>query len=106
TTDWPSGFAQNPGSTNGWQLLGVVNASTTDTTNLNGQVVNKIAFPKTIYFGLATVAHNSDPADLNHVEKATYSEYGPTPTTPSIPTLNGVPVAAGNAPGPFPNKSV
>jgi hypothetical protein len=106
TTDAPPGFAANPGSTNGWQLLGVVNSSTTDTTNLNGQVVNKIAFPKTIYFGLATVAHNSDSADSNHVEKATYADYGPTPSTPSIPTLNAVPVAASNAPGPFPNKAV
>lgn len=106
TTDWPSGWAQNPGSTNGWQLLGVVNASTTDTTDLNGKPVNGVAFPKTVYFGLATVAHNSDIANPDRVEKATYSDYGPTPATPSTPTLNGVPVAPGNAPGPFPNKAV
>ncbi len=106
TTDWPQGWAQNPGSTNGWQLLGVVNSSTTDVTNLNGVVVNKVAFPKTVYFGLATVAHNSDPADPDHVEKATYSDYGNTPNPPSIPSLGGVAVPASNAPGAFPNKKV
>jgi len=106
TTDWPQGWAQNPGSTNGWQLLGVVNSSTTDTNDLNGKPVNYVAFPKTVYFGLATVAHNSDIFNPDRVEKATYADYGPTPATPSIPTLNAVPVAASNAPGPFPNKAV
>ena len=41
TTDAPSGWACNPGSTNGWQLFGVVHA---DPTN----------FPKTLYVGLST----------------------------------------------------
>src|SRR5436190_1260598 len=63
------------------------------------------AFPKTVYFGLATVAHNSDTNSPN-VEKATYADYGPTPTPASTPSFNGVAVAASNAPGPFPNKTV
>jgi len=105
TFDGHPDYQQNPGSTNGWQLLGVVNSSTSDTTNLNGVVVNHIAFPKTVYFGLATVAHNSDLNSPN-VEKATYADYGPTPTPASTPSFNGVAVAASNAPGPFPNKTV
>ena len=106
TTDWPAGFEQNPGSTNGWQPFTVINSSTTDLTDLNGKTVNYIAFPKTVYFGLSTVAHNDPITNPDRVEKATYADYGPTPATPSIPTENGVPVAVGVAPGPFPNKSV
>ena len=41
-----TGFASNPGSTNGWQLMCVVHAGTN--------------FPNTVYVGLSTVAHNGD----------------------------------------------
>ena len=96
TTDIPSGIS--PGSTNGWQLLTVINSFTT-----NGAV----AFPKTVYFGLRTRgAHNSDISDTTHTVTATYDNYGPTPTPPSTPSSGGVPVPAAKAPGPFPNQSV
>jgi hypothetical protein len=91
TTDFPSGWASNPGSTNGWQLIAV---SMTGTN-----------FPKTLYVGLSTVAHNPTPAGAARVT-ATYASYGPVPTPPSIPSANGVAVAPGNAPGVFPNKKV
>jgi hypothetical protein len=94
-TDFPSGAS--PGSTNGWQLLVVCNSSTT-----NGAT----SFPKTVYVGLSTVAHNSNINDATHTVTSTYADYGPTPGTPSIPSLNGVAVAASNAPGPFPIQSV
>ena len=40
TTDAPAGWASNPDSTNGWQLLGIVHAGPN--------------FPKTLYVGLST----------------------------------------------------
>ena len=93
TTDFPAGWASNPGSTNGWQLLVVTHAGTN--------------FPKTVYVGLSTVAHNNgDITDTTHKVTATYASYGPTPAPASTPSAAGVAVAAGNAPGPFPNKKV
>jgi hypothetical protein len=89
-TDFPSGT--NPGGTNGWQLLVVIPAGTN--------------FSKSVYIGLATVAHNNDIADTSHTVTSTYASYGATPNTPSLPSAGGVVVAASNAPGPFPNKSV
>jgi hypothetical protein len=91
TSDAPAGWASNPGSTNGWQLLGIVHAAN---------------FPKTLYVGLATVAHNNDNSDTTHTVSATYANYGPTPTPPSNPSVNGSPAAPGTGPGPFPNKKV
>lgn len=92
TTDFPAGWASNPGSTNGWQLLVVTHAGTN--------------FPKTVYVGLSTVAHNSDINDPDHKVTATYDNYGSTPTPPSTPSAGGVAVAASNAPGLFPNQKV
>ncbi len=90
-TDFPPG--SSPLSTNGWQLLVVVPGGTN--------------FPKTVYVGLSTVAHNSDITDTAHTVTSTYASYGPTPNPPSVPTDGtGAPVAASNAPGPFPNRSV
>ncbi len=88
--DAPTGWAANPGSTNGWQLLGIVHAGPN--------------FPKTLYVGLSTVAHNSTPSDPAHTATATYANYGPTPTPPSNPSVNGAPALPGTGPGPFPNK--
>lgn len=91
TTNFPDGA--NPGSTNGWQLLVVTHAGTN--------------FPKTVYVGLCTVAHNnSDITDPVKKVTATYDNYGSTPTPPSTPSAGGVAVAATNAPGAFPNKKV
>ena len=93
TTDFPSGWGSNPGSTNGWQLLVVTHAGTN--------------FPKTVYVGLSTVAHNNaDITDPIHKVTATYANYGPTPTPASTPSAAGVAVAAANKPGAFPNKQV
>ena len=92
TTDYPAGWGSNPGSTNGWQLMCVVHAGTN--------------FPKTVYVGLSTVAHNGDISDPVAKVTATYASYGPTPTPASTPSAGGVAVAASNAPGAFPNKKV
>ncbi|MCX6928609.1 MAG: hypothetical protein NT154_36170 [Verrucomicrobia bacterium] len=92
TTDYPSGWASNPGSTNGWQLMCIVHAGTN--------------FPKTLYVGLSTVAHNSDINDTTHTVTSTYADYGPTPTPPSNPSVNGAPALPGTGPGPFPNTKV
>ena len=91
-TDFPAGYASNPGSTNGWQILTV--CKTGDRLG------------KDVYVGLNTVAHNSDIADTTHTVTATYANFGPTPTPPSIPSAGGVPVAATNSPGAFPNTRV
>src|SRR5262249_39710946 len=48
TTDAPSG--SSPGSTIGWQLLGIVHATAP-------------GFPKTLYVGISTVAHNGGDPD-------------------------------------------
>lgn len=90
TTDFPSGAS--PGSTNGWQLLTVMPAGTN--------------FPRTVYVGLSTVAHNAVITDTSHTVTSTYASYGRTPTPPSIPSTNGVAVAVTNAPGQFPNQRV
>ncbi|MDB6022122.1 MAG: hypothetical protein JWQ04_1979 [Pedosphaera sp.] len=89
-TDFPSG--SSPKSTNGWQLLVVVPTGTN--------------FGKTVYAGLATVAHNNGVA--GHVVTATYAGYGNylSSGSPSIPTSNGALVASTNLPGPFPNSKV
>lgn len=92
TTDAPTGWASNPGSTNGWQLLGIVHAGSN--------------FPKTLYVGLSTVAHNSDLSDTTHTVSSTYANYGPTPTPPSNPSVGGAPAIPGTGPSPFPNKQV
>ena len=92
TTDFPSGWASNPGSTNGWQLM---------TVAMTGQ-----AFPETVYVGLATVAHNGDITDTAHTVTATYANYGHTPTPPSNPSVNGVAAAPAEQPGAFPNTQV
>ncbi len=92
TTDFPVGAASNPGSTNGWQLMCVVHAGTN--------------FPKTVYVGLSTVAHNGDINDPVPKVTSTYDNYGPTPTPASTPSAGGIAVAASNAPGAFPNKKV
>jgi hypothetical protein len=92
TTDWPAGWASNPGSTNGWQILGVVHAGTN--------------FPKTCYVGLSTVAHNGTIGDTTHTVTSTYNNYGPASTPPSNPSANGVAVLAANRPGVFPNTKV
>jgi hypothetical protein len=92
TTDFPTGWASNPGSTNGWQLLVVTHAGTN--------------FPKTLYIGLSTVAHNDPISDPDHKVTATYASYGSTPTPPSNPSVNGDPAIAGTGPGAFPNKQV
>jgi hypothetical protein len=96
TTDAPATYASNPGSTNGWQLLGIFHAGPN--------------FPKTLYVGLSTVAHNtvggnSYPAGTNTVT-STYANYGPTPTPPSNPSSGGAPALPGTGPGPFPNTKV
>ncbi len=90
TTDFPGGY--NPGSTNGWQLMCVIHAGTN--------------FPKTLYVGLSTVAHNGDINNAVQKVTSTYDSYGSTPTPPSTPSAGGVAVAATNAPGSFPNKKV
>lgn len=63
-------------------------------------------FPKTLYVGLSTVAHNSDISDTTHTVTSTYNHYGPTPTPASTPSANGLAVLPANAPGAFPNKKV
>ncbi len=77
--------------TNGWQILCVAAAGTN--------------FPKTMFVGLSTVAHNST-IDGAETVSVTYDSYGNTPNPPSIPTSGGLPVAATNVPGAFPNQSV
>jgi hypothetical protein len=77
--------------TNGWNILTVTPAGP--------------SFPKTMYVGLSTVAHNGDLNSPNRVT-ATYASYGNTPTPASLPTFQGVPVPPTNAPGPVPKKSV
>jgi len=98
TADAPQGYAANPTSTNGWQLLGVFHAPTN-------------SFPKTLYVGLSTVAHNSNISDATHTVTSTYANYGPTPTPPSNPSiadsnLGGVAALPGTSPGAFPNQRV
>ncbi len=92
TTDFPSGWASNPGSTNGWQLMTVVK------TGPN--------FPRTVYVGLSTVSHNNPITDTTHTVTSTYANYGPTPNPPSNPSYNGAAVIPGTGPGAFPNKQV
>ncbi len=92
TTDYPSGWDSNPGSTNGWQLLTVTKAGTN--------------FPKTVYVGLSTVAHNGNIADTDHTVTAIYANYGPVGSPPSNPSVEGGPAIPGTGPGPFPNKKV
>lgn len=92
TTDFPVGWASNPGSTNGWQLLTVTMTGT--------------AFPETVYIGLATVAHNSDITDTTHTVTATYANFGPTPNPPSNPSIDGVAAELTVRPGAFPNTKV
>lgn len=91
-TDYPGGWASNPASTNGWQLL----VSTRCGTN----------FGKEVYVGISTVAHNSNLADTDHIVTSTYANYGHTGTPPSQPTDSGNLVPAGVAPGAFPNTRV
>jgi hypothetical protein len=91
TTDFPSGAS--PKSTNGWQLLTVIPAGTN--------------FPKTVFVGLSTVAHNNNISDTTHTVTSTYASYGPTPKPASIPSDgNGTAVLPGQRPGPFPNTQV
>jgi hypothetical protein len=92
TTDTPANWASNPGSTNGWQLLGIVHAGPN--------------FPKTLFVGLSTVAHNGTISDTTHTVSSTYANYGSTPTPPSNPSVSGGPALPGTSPGPFPNKQV
>jgi hypothetical protein len=92
TTDFPSGWASNPGSTNGWQLLTVAKTGTN--------------FPKTVYIGLSTVSHNNPITDTTHTVTSTYDHYGPTPNPASNPSADGLAVLPANAPGAFPNKKV
>ncbi|HEV2207757.1 MAG TPA: hypothetical protein VG167_03230 [Verrucomicrobiae bacterium] len=89
-TDYPGGAS--PMSTNGWQLLTTIPAGTN--------------FPKTLYVGLSTVAHNSNIADTTHTVTSTYANYGPTGTPHSTASSGGTPVPANEAPGPFPNTHV
>jgi len=90
TTNFPD--QSNPGSTNGWQLMCVVHTGTN--------------FPKTLYVGLSTVAHNGDISDTVNKVTSTYDAYGPTPTPPSIPSVNGAAAIPGTGPGAFPNTKV
>jgi hypothetical protein len=90
-TDAPAGWASNPGSTNGWQLLGIVHSAN---------------FPKTLYVGLSTVAHNGNISDTSHTVSSTYGNYGPTPNPPSNPSFSGAAVLPGTGPGPFPTTKV
>lgn len=92
TTDFPAGWASNPGSTNGWQILTVSHAGTN--------------FPKTLYVGLSTVAHNNDINDTTHTVTSRYGSYGRLPATPILPTSSGAPVTSDQAPGAYPNSKV
>jgi hypothetical protein len=92
TEDVPPGYNANPGFTNGWQLLGVVHGGTN--------------FPKTLYVGLSTVAHNSNINDTTHIVTSTYANYGPTPTPASVPNVSGTPALPGTGPGAYPNQMV
>ena len=92
TTDYPTDWASNPGSTNGWQLMCIIHAGTN--------------FPKTLYVGLSTVSHNSDINDTTRTVTSTYANYGPTPTPPSNPSAAGAPALPGTGPGAFPNTKV
>jgi hypothetical protein len=92
TTDFPAGWASNPGSTNGWQLLCIVHAGTN--------------FPKTLYVGISTVAHNPDINDATRTVTSTYDSYGPTPTPPSNPSVAGAAAIPGTGPGAFPVTKV
>jgi hypothetical protein len=91
-SDAPAGSGSNPGSTNGWQLLGIVHAGPN--------------FPKTLYVGLSTVAHNGNINDTAHTVSSTYAHYGPTLNPPSNPSVNGSAALPGTGPGPFPNTKV
>ncbi len=89
-----SGNQWNPGSTNGWQLLGVVHADPAD-------------FPPTLLVGLSTVAHNNnDTSTGTDTVTSTYADYGPTPNPPSTPSVGyssgGSAAIPGTTPGPFP----
>ena len=77
--------------TNGWSILTVTPTGT--------------AFSKSMYVGLATVAHNTDLNSDNRV-MATYASYGATPSPASIPSFQGAPVAETNRPGPLPEKVI
>jgi hypothetical protein len=90
TTDYPAGAS--PGGTNGWQLLTVIPAGTN--------------FPKTVYVGLSTVAHNATNTDTTHTVTSTYANYGPTGTPHSTPAQAGVAVPQNENPGPFPQTHV
>ena len=87
------GWALNPGSTNGWQILASVHA---DPAN----------FPKTLYIGLGTVADNAAIGNTSDTVAATYAHYGPTPIPPSTPTVSGTNAIPGTGPGPFPITKV
>ncbi len=87
------GFNLNPGSTNGWQILCTTHA-------------DPINFPKTLYVGLSTVAHNNDTNDTTHTVTSTYNDYGTTPTPASNPSVSGAPAISGTGPGPFPITKV
>jgi hypothetical protein len=91
-TDFPSGWASNPGTTNGWQILTVTKTGSLFGTN--------------VYVGLSTVAHNSDITDTGKTVTVTYGDYGPTPVPASVPTAGGVAVPEANRPGAFPNTRV
>ena len=93
TTDFPMGWGSNPGSTNGWQLMGIVHAASS-------------SFPKTCFVGISTVSHNNPITDTQHSVSSTYNNYGPTPNPPSNPSYNGAPAPAGTGPGAFPDKQV
>src|SRR5215472_9016976 len=87
TTDFPAG--SSPLSTNGWQMLTVIPAGTN--------------FPKTVYVGLSTVAHNSNNFETFHTVTSTYANYGPTRTPHSTPSSAGVAVPLNQNPGSFPD---
>src|SRR5262249_55024455 len=91
TTDAPSG--SSPGAPIGWQLLGIIHAAPP-------------GFPKTLYVGISTVAHNGGDPNGTGLTSATYANYGPTPNPPSTPSSSGAPAISGTGPGPFPNTKV
>jgi hypothetical protein len=92
-TNVPDGWQNSPGSTVGWQLLGIVHAAPP-------------SFPKTLYVGISTVAHNGGDPTGTGLTTATYASYGPTPNPPSTPSSSGAPAIPGTGPGPFPNTKV
>ena len=91
-TDFPSGYASNPGTTNGWQILTVTKIGSLFGTN--------------VYVGLSTVAHNSDITDTGKTVTVTYADYGATPSPASLPTAGGTLVPDSMRPGAFPNTRV